>query len=113
MDGLKSARAIALQLRHGRGAMAATPRGAAHPKTTAIAVEELSRAADAPHTACAALVSAFTELFSLVLNAVRDRRAVFRLFVIPKFLSNWGEQAELQLLYPKRKSEVKKKLKSF
>jgi hypothetical protein len=45
MDGLKSARAIALQLRRGRGEMAATPRGAAHPKTTAIAVEELSRAA--------------------------------------------------------------------
>ena len=86
MDGLKSARAIALQLRRGHGAMAATPRGAAHPKTTAIAVEELSRAA--VHTACAALVSAFTELFSLVLNAVRDRRAVFRLFVIPNFLSN-------------------------
>ena len=89
MDGLKSARAIALQLRRPRPRH--PRRGTAHPKTTAIAVEELSRAAvprTRRRTACAGLVSAFTELFSLVLNAVRDRRAVFRLFVIPKFLSN-------------------------
>ena len=89
MDGLKSARAIALQLRRPRPRH--PRRGTAHPKTTAIAVEELSRAAVRAANAgirLAPTVSAFTELFSLVLNAVRDRRAVFRLFVLPKFLSN-------------------------
>ena len=85
MDGLKSARAIAVHC--GAAAAARWPparrvrRGAS--KNCSSGRRTLARR----HTACAA-VSAFTELFSLVLNAVRDRRAVFRLFVLPKFLSN-------------------------